>query len=325
MTTQHTVEGKCGIKATVLADSINSLGNKLTAFEIEYPRIVLAELNTHCMLARCSASSRAIPFEKMKQQLTGRPVRFGAANPGMQDKGEEHNAPVYNGEFPFSVEEWWEGARAHAIFRAQALFDAGYHKQVYNRLTEPFQMMRTVISATEWDNFFWLRNDGAADPTLHELARCMQEAKEQSNPNLLMPGEWHLPYIYARRFEDNILRYFLDYEDYMQWNNELTLEEAQIVSVARTAAVSFRNEDYGVVKSKEVFNRLIEGDRKHASAFEHAGTPMAECQIGRINDNHSYTWEPGVTHLDRDLNLWSAKFKGFIQYRKLIPGENYTA
>ncbi len=145
------VEGKHGVKATVLAHSVSSVdGKQIASLELEYPRLALAELNTHGMVCKNSHSSRAIPFDKMVQQLNGRPIRFGANQPGMQDKGEDYNAPV---GADYSAEEWWHLAKLSAVRFSQELHDAGYHKQVYNRLTEPFQMMRTVVTATEFELF----------------------------------------------------------------------------------------------------------------------------------------------------------------------------
>jgi len=84
---QRTIEGKSNIKATVICDSISEQGKRITTFELEYPRIIHSELMTHRMLSRNAASSRAIPFKAMVENLNGKPVRFGAANKGMQDKG----------------------------------------------------------------------------------------------------------------------------------------------------------------------------------------------------------------------------------------------
>jgi hypothetical protein len=335
------VEGKYGISATILADSINE-GIRLTTFEITYPRLILSELNTHRMLSKNSASSRAIPFAKMKENLTGRPVRFGQANPGMQDKGEDYDALVrvwcaerpYDGEYVnMSAEEAWKEARDEALTRSQEFHEAGYHKQVYNRLTEPFQMMKTVISGTEWNNFFWLRKHEAADPTIAELARVMWEVREQSTPDLLRTGEWHLPYVRGYRYEDGEWGYDITTESVEDGIptitvENLTLEQARKVSAARCAAVSFRNVDYGVTKCEEVFARLVGDDRKHASAFEHQATPMhpyVPFLYGPINNPGApFTWEPGISHVDKKGQLWSGNFRGFVQFRKLIPGENYA-
>lgn len=321
------IEGKGGISATILADSISKAGVRITTFEITYPRIILAEYNTHCMISRASASSRAIPFPKMVQSLTGQPVRFGQANPGMQDKGEDFNAPVRINGLEVAPGIAWDYARDVSALLSEAFYEAGYHKQVYNRLTEPFQMMKTVTTATEWNNFFWLRNDGAADPTLHELARCMQEARDQSFPFLLLEGEWHLPYLEFCRINGEMRYYIRDEEhDTPIW---LTLEQALKVSAARCAAVSFRNVDYTLEKSEGVFDRLVGDERKHASAFEHQAVPMeAPSQgsyrlgIGAVNTYRCETWEDGISHVDRNGQLWSGKLRGWVCHRKLIPGEN---
>ena len=326
------IKGKSGIVAKILADSVNEQGNRLTTFELTYSRLIHSEILTHKMLCSNSASSRAIPFAKMAEQLTAMPVRFGQANPGMQDKGEDYNKEVYNdgsGEF-ISPQEAWESSKFSAMWYAKRFYEAGYHKQVYNRLTEPFQMMKTVISGTEWANFFWLRNDSAADPTLHELARCMQEARDESVPQLLKAGEWHLPYVLTD-YEDGKQVYLIE-QEVEGWGTAgyyMTLENAIKVSCARTAAVSFRNEDYGLEKCLEVYARLIGDERKHASAMQHAATPMLNPQPriyfnGRGDVEQKDYMEDGVSHIDLKGNAWSAQYKGFIMHRKTIPGENYV-
>jgi hypothetical protein len=108
----------------------------------------------------------------------------------------------------------------------------------------------------------------------------------------------------------------IDGQSGYQW---LTVEEALQVSAARAAAVSFRNVDYGLEKSKEVYARLVGDERKHASAFEHQGRPMWAGYL--VSEPHPSTWEHGVSHMSADGNLWSGNLKGFIQFRKLIPGE----
>lgn len=362
------VVGKYGIRAKVLKKSKSSVtGIVFMTFEVEAPRIILAEENTHRMLSKNSASSRAIPFTKMVEQLKGRPVRFGQANPGMQDKGEDFesyvNIPrhlwpafseylklsrpyitindVLNGDpedsdtqlllYPVMT---WEFARHLNIEMSKGFFEAGYAKQVYNRLTEPFQMMKTIISGTEWANFFWLRNHEAADPTLQELARVMYEADKGTEVEILHPGEWHLPYLqtmFSKEFGQRVYFDAVTRDDGFNGIELYGLEDAIKISCARCAAASFRNVDYDLEKSLKVYERLVGDERKHASAFEHCATPMLEGQFelfgaGLVVNNPSFpaTWEKGVSHTDRDGNLWSGNLKGWRQYRKLIPGENYV-
>lgn len=331
------VKGKAGIVARVIADSISPQGIRLTTWEAEYPRLIHSELMTHRMFSRNAASSRAIPFNKMVEQLIGRPVRFGANQSGMQDKGYDHEALLiyeteYDDEYSVSAEYAWEIAKADAVRHAKAYSEAGFHKQVSGRITEPFQMMKTIITATEVANFWWLRDDEAADPSIAELARCMKGAYDQSEPELLQPGEFHLPYIDTQRDAGQNRLYFIgsgNTEDY----DVISLEEAIKVSCARCAAVSYRNEGYGLDKSVDIFGKLLGSDKKHASAFEHVATPMQEVKGNLFVDdvdqwvnhsNSSLTWEPGISHADREGNLWSGNFKGWVQYRKTIDGENYV-
>lgn len=326
-----TITGKAGIKATILADSLSEAGIRMLTFEIEYPRLVLAELNTHRGFSKNSASSRAIPFAKMATQLTGRPVSFGANQSGMQ-AGSEHNANIpfhdgYGTVNTTSPEDFWDYAKDIALSHSEAFSIAGYHKQVFNRLTEPFQMMKTVIGGTETGNFFWLRDDDAADPTLHELARCMREAAASSTPRLLLAGQWHLPYVDVEWDADGNQHFYIT--DSNGLLVPLTIEQAIKVSCARCAAVSYRNEGYGLEKSHELYERLVGAVRKHASALEHCATPMALPVVAKwkldrsLNIPHyPWTWQPGISHMDRDEQLWSGNIRGWIQHRKLIVGEN---
>ena len=61
------------ISAKVIADSKNEFGNRITTMIVTFPRFILAELNTHRMMSRNSASSRAIPFEKMLEAVSNNP------------------------------------------------------------------------------------------------------------------------------------------------------------------------------------------------------------------------------------------------------------
>jgi len=249
----------------------------------------------------------------------------------MQDKGVDFNAPVKVDDgcriWKWKPEDAWNKAKEDALKWSEAFYDAGYHKQCYNRLTEPFQMIKVLVTATEFANFFWLRNDNAADPTLHELARLMKEEYDGSEPKVLKPGEWHLPYLNTLKSKKGLL-----YGDWIkhpiepspaQAFQEYTLEDAIKVSAARCAAVSFRNTDYTLEKSLEVYERLVGDERKHASAFEHQACPMQDPHEMNVNDSQwNGTWEDGVTHADNEGFMWSGNFKNWIQYRQLIPGHN---
>lgn len=353
------VVGKAGISAQVVLHSISEQGVNLYTLLIDFPRIVLAELAKHRMLSMSAASSRAIPFAKMQEQLSGRPVRFGASNAGMQDAGEYKEVVLMdsfeecNTSVPrfwsrierttnkFEPDEAWEVAKERAVEMSTAFAAAGYAKQVYNRLTEPFQMIRVLITGTEWDNFFWLRNDKAADPTIEELAKVMQQAMNNSKPVVLLAGQWHLPFVdtiwevneLTQAVEQKFLVYDVEGESGIYRSRAITLEDAIKVSCARCAATSFRNENYGLEKCLSVYHRLVNGDKMHSGALEHCATPMKSAGYSatqggsKYRSNHSfipYTWEEGISHVDRNGELWSGNFKGFIQYRKTLKGENYV-
>ncbi len=329
------VHGKGGIRVEVVLHSQSSAtGKELITMLVDHPRIVHAEELKHRQFSFSAASSRAIPSAKMAEQLTGMPVSFGKNQSGMQ-AGEEHDAlvqgrdtygpgGVYNEMW--TAEEAWEMAKADAVFWSNAFAEAGYHKQVYNRLTEPFQMIRVLVSATETDNFYWLRDDKAADPTLQEQARCMREAHMLSTPQILKPGEWHLPFVQSKHLLDGTQAFYVTEPN---GTDKLTLDEAIKVSCARCAATSFRNENYGLEKSLQVYDRLVNGDKVHAGALEHCGTPMESPKphllvSGCVNYNAwPASWQEGVSHVDRDGQLWSGNFCGFIQFRKLVPNECY--
>jgi thymidylate synthase ThyX len=301
--------GKGGISAKIILDSVSALtGDRLTTFELVYHRNIHSELKTHRMLSGNSSSTRAIPSAKMKEQCTAMPIYYGKNKSGMQatEELEFHKK--------FACMELIEQHRLNTLNVTDALAELGLHKQHVGRYNEPFQFMKTVVSATEFDNFFWLRNHEAADPLIHELAKVMQQCYEESSPVTLKSGEWHLPYV--DMLSDRNYYIELDSNDYIK----LSLDDAIKVSAARCAAVSFRNTDYGVEKSKEVYQRLVGDDRKHASALEHPAKVMSRCQDPFNTDG----WDNGVSHVDKHGNLWSGNFQGFVQLRKTIPDECYV-
>lgn len=324
------VEGKCGIKATVIADSISSVlhAPRMLTLEIEYPRFILAELNTHRMLSKNSSSSRAVPASKAIDAVMNSPalpVFWGKNQAGMQAKEEIEK--VEEAKF------YWNNCKEMAATYVDILTgedeDIHLHKQTACRLIEPWQMMKTVISGTEWGNFFWLRDDPAAQPEFQELARCIKESTLLSVPVRLHPGEWHLPYvhsvlaslIYKNSGERKIEQVFLDPD-----RKELTLEEAKKISVSCCAQVSYRKLDQTKEKALAIYDKLISGGKIHASPFEHQATPMKYPEIPNIEAaprwHYQKNWQEGVTHMDSKARFWSGNLRGWIQNRQLIGG-NY--
>ena len=298
------------ITARILADSISPEGIRMTTMEIEYPRFILAELNTHRMLSKNSASSRAIPVKAMHQHIrdnTAGPVYWGKNQAGMKAK------EALDASDTVEALMIWEQARDSALDYASQLADLDLHKQITNRVTEPWMTMKTVISGTEWANYFWLRDHPDAQPEIALLAHKMHEAYEASTPVELNPGEWHLPYVtLARYVPTGELQYF-DSEF-----NRISLEDAKFVSASCCAQVSYRKSDDTLEKARKIYAQLIESEPAHASPVEHQATPMDVESMCRFEPE---TWEPGVSHVSANSDLWSGNLRGWIQHRKLIANE----
>ena len=177
-------------------------------------------------------------------------------------------------------------------------------------------MMKIVLTATEFENFFWLRCDKDAQPEIQELAHLMFECREESEPELLKSGEWHTPYVEHFRASDGdaLLEYRLD-------NIAVTAEEAIAISSSCCAQVSYRNIDNSFEKAMKVYERLgVGGNKIHASPFEHVAKPVEFSEEPHPADE--YFMQDGVTHVDRYSNPWSGNFKGWVQHRQLL--DNHT-
>lgn len=283
------------IYAKVLADSINSSGNRLTTFEIQLPKVLLAEFNTHRMLSKNFQSSRAMPNGAAVDVESFEPLFYGKNQPGMSAKKEE----ILEVEKAKAL--WGDHIEASKEV-SRKLTELGLHKQWSNRTNDWHIMAKGIVSGTEWANFLWLRNHDAAQPEFHKLAYCIQEAFDLSTPQFLSPGQWHLPYVKSE-LQGQFVQVF---------ENGMTLEEAQKISASCTAQVSYRKLDESLEKALDIYSKLVGMDRIHASPMEHLGTPMAPITPFAVP-------EAGVTHKDIKGKTWSANFCGFIQYRQLLP------
>ena len=317
------------ISAKVICDSINEQGIRLTTFEIEYPRFILAEINTHRQLSKNSSSSRAIPIKKMLSTIEDNmavPVYWGKAKSGMQADGEVDEDDVW------WYEEKWKFAFDEVSYRVEQLSDLvegkkgfmqALHKQVPNRLIEPFQMMKTVITGTDWSNFFNLRLHPDAQPEICMLAYKMYKAMEESKPVELKVGEWHLPYVNIGWNGKGEMCY-AD-EDF----NSVELEQAIKLSAASCASVSYRTEGMTLEKADKIFDMLIKAEVVHSSPLEHCATPVSKeveiensdyLTVGFINKaSDPNTWEDGITHMNKQGQLCSGNLRGWVQYRHLLP------
>lgn len=306
------------ISAKIIADSIHATnGKRITTFELEYPRMVHSEFMTHRLFSRNAASSRAIPVKRaieLIKENTAMPVHWGKNQPGMSAKEECFSLISDSNSLTHTREEWWNEARDAAISFAEAFDKAGYHKQIVNRLLEPFTHIKVVLTTTELDNWFWLRNHPDAQPEINELARVMLIEVEASTPNKLSAGDWHLPYFLHGYWKEDSVVVYAKGETY-------SLEDAIAVSSSCCAQVSYRRLDDSLDKARDIYKRLVETRPVHASPFEHQAKAMQDDLPDEQYDPFNpFKWEDGVTHIKRDATLWSGNFCGWVQNRQLIDG-----
>lgn len=288
------------ISAKVIQDSLSEAGIRLITFELEYPRFIHAEFMTHRMFSRNCASSRAIPIAKMHEQITesmASPVEWGKNQAGMQASEQLSELET------LAAEQVWHEAGLEAIRWSKSLANMGLHKQIANRVTEPFQHMKTVVTATEWHNWFELRNHKDAQPEIRELALAMMQAILESKPMHLRSGQWHVPYVTRTQAEGQVT-----YTDAA--GMPLDAQSAKVISASCCAQVSYRKSDDSLEKAQMIFDKLINSRPAHASPVEHQATPMTT--VAATN------FMPGVTHRDYNGMNWSGNFKGWIQHRQLI-------
>ncbi|MDR1790106.1 MAG: FAD-dependent thymidylate synthase [Propionibacteriaceae bacterium] len=299
--------------AKVLTDSVSELGDRLVTFEVTFPRIVLSEFNTHCMLARNSASSRAIPVLKRIRAVLEEPFvpeEFGTNMPGMQA-----SVPL-TGELDAEAREVWLAGRDRAVVTALELtFGKGFvagqptfaqlteivgklgaddvkaaklgvHKQIVNRVLEPYMWHTVVTTATDWSNFFALRTHEAAQPEIRRAANLMLDALRASTPKPVPAGGWHLPFVDPEEQANSG-------KDELYWAG---------ISAARCARVSYLTHDgrRSLEADEQLHDRLRNAG--HLSPFEHPGRAM--------------------TAAEKAANPRSGKFYGWHQFRKDLPHES---
>lgn len=327
--TKEFFERSTNITARVVADSITAAGHRIVTIEAEYPRFILGEVNTHSAIEKNSSSSRAIPIKTMISQIDenmGTPLYWGKTQSGMQAGCEI--------AFTGDADDIWRSAFYDAVQKVMELSDLQLHKQTVNRLLEPFQMMKTVMTATDWDNFFNLRIHPDAQPEFCMLAYKIYKAIEESTPTLLREGEWHLPYIHIDRDnKDEIMYLSFDSLGKETHYREYSLEEAQRVSASCCAQTSYRKSDDSLDKADKIFDMLVSADVLHASPFGHLATPVAETLVSHKGDTfdefvsleHSVnikkypeTWQEGITHMRRDGTFCSGNLSGWVSYRHLL-------
>lgn len=320
--------------AVIVADSISPAGIRLTTFQLRYWRPIHSELMTHRAFSRNAGSSRARPSKAIIEQVRNEPwgpIHWGVNQPGMQAHQE-----LTGNAFAMAKMAWMDAAEGAANM-AQQLYEAGAHKQIVNRLLEPFTYIDVLVTATDYNNWFALRDHPDAQPEIRELAQLMRAQYNQSIPNKLHMGEWHLPYITDDDWEaaenqvteDRLIR--LGYLSEIPVLYQDKLDIVRKISVARCARVSYKAFDgtiAPIAKDLALFEQLLVSQPLHASPAEHQATPDDMHWIQRIAVASPEDYDAG----DDDENVLStdqewinpelhANFTGWKQFRKMLPNE----
>ena len=387
------------IQAKIVADSITKQGNRLTTMEIVFPRYILAELNTHRMLSKNSASSRAIPFSKMVKEIEERPFIPYAWQ--LNHKGMQGTEYLENSHLIEEATRLWLKARDNAVMSATLLNGSvggkAVTKQLCNRLLEPFMYHKVLVSGTEFENFMALRtpiyeweyeegtikakskeeflnmflkryptngekdlidelglgdedlqpinttawlniNKGQADIHMMFLAEAMYDAMNESIPNELKEGEWHIPY--SDDMDEDIL---LDKGSYGFEATNISIgeeggwtieggEESYYydlqklkckISIARCARLSYQTLGDNPVIDYEKDLALYESltNSGHASPTEHIAKAMTEEEHnsyvkGKASNKGTDLMPMWV--LPNEAKGWCRNYRGFIMYRELL-------
>lgn len=280
------------ITAKVIADSVHTLNPKrpsrITTFELRYPRFIHAEFMTHRLFSRNSASSRAIPIEKMIKDVLEDPAMFVFW--GKNQKGMQAAVEMSADEIEGARADWLE-ARDEAVNQAQKLMRRGLHKQNVNRLLEPWMHITVLATMTDSANFYHLRRDKMAQPEMQTLANAMWDAQQASNAidRTYSVGvhAWHLPLV---TFEER----------------QLLGMNAVKVSTGRCARVSYLTHDgkRDPLADIDLADKL--SGNGHWSPFEHPAKP----------------YRPGFLRRLFGASDRCGNFTGWQQHRKCLPGEH---
>jgi len=254
--------------------------------------------------SRNASSSRAIPVERMIQDVLddpAMPIFWGKNQPGMSaaeelDKNTKERAI-----------RTWLFSRDKAVADARYLKDIGAHKQIVNRLLEPWLHINVLITSTDWSNFFALRRHEAAQPEMRALADAIYTCMQESTPTLLKHNEWHRPYVDWKIEIDRLPLPPAGCKSASAWFNDCLNR----LSTARCARLSYLTHDMRVPNVEEdlaLAARLVGSQPLHASPAEHQATPDTQ-----DSDNEFRVWDRPDLH---------GNFRGWIQYRKCLKNEN---
>lgn len=290
----------------VLAHSKSHENVMAVSFYLMYPRFIHAEMMTHKDFSRSAASSRAIPVMKMLAQVWNNPampVHWGSNIPGMQAKAE-----LKGWERRVAINAWLLAGRVACVF-AWLLTKLNLHKQVANRILEPWQLMHVTLTTAKLANFFNLRIHPDAQPEICLLATLMRDKLSKVPAKLLRQGEWHLPWLD-----------FTDFEPAKEAAAKYRMPVKEVlvrISAARCARSSYATFDgvRNVDKDLALYDKLIVTKPVHASPAEHQVSPdHTRVMYFRFNRHEQHLNQTVWRFPDLHGNMI-----GWVQHRRQIP------
>lgn len=306
-----------GFEVKIISRSISEQGMPLVTAQFKYPRFIHAEFMTHREFSRNASSSRAIPVAKMIEQVRNdpaMPIHWGANQPGMQADNQLHGAELEH------VQTAWKLAAMDAANWAEKMSKVNCHKQVANRILEPYQWMHVIATTSNTSNFFGLRRHKDAQPEIKLVADLWYQALEEYPVKLIKQGDWHLPYI-AEADRQAAFQYLKIGRIIRSEPSDAEVNNLLIaMSAARCARVSYLTHDGNlptVQQDLDLYQRLVGAQPLHASPTEHQATPDVRQELILSDPDgeqgeHVYEW----AHKEEHGNL-----KGWRQFRKMLPGE----
>ena len=149
-------------------------------------------------------------------------------------------------------------------------------------------------------------NKSQAEIHIQKIAEMMWDTMNESNPEQLAEGMWHIPFM--SRIDSSKLKSVR--------GKDIT-EEMVKISTAMAARTSYTvigdGKEIDYQKMIELHDRLIE--MRHDSPFEHCAKAMSDEEYQNFRKGYTTASFRGETR------GWANNYRGFIQYRYLIENQ----
>jgi hypothetical protein len=204
--------------------------------------------------------------------------------------------------------EGWENFFKLRCPQYQLLDEEGNNIKEYVRSKKDWcNIMNSKASVihyvTDYSELDWLKiNKGQAEIHMMQLAECIYDAVNKSTPKVLIPGEWHIPFL-----------------DKIETDFEEIAVKVSTAMAARTSYTVVGNEkEIDIDAMVALHDRLLSQDPPHSSPLEHCAKAMSK------EERMMYR---KIERPKSDLEGlgWCNNLKGFIPYRYMVDNGNQTS